>query len=143
MLPVVELRGSLIYASAADVDYLPALAVSVLGNMIPVPFILLFFRFILKLFSEIKYIGPFLKKILFRAGKKAEKIGKYELLGLYLFVAIPLPGTGAWTGALVANILKLPIRKALVAILLGVCTSGLIMGALAYMLPDFFRTVFK
>ncbi len=142
MLPIVELRGSIIYARAAGVDFLPALIVAVIGNMIPVPLILLLFRTMLKWFSNFPLIGPFLTKVLERAERKAETIGKYELLGIYLFVAVPLPGTGAWTGALVANVLKLPLRKAVPAILAGVLTSGCIMGCLAYLLPDLFAMLF-
>lgn len=142
MLPIVELRGAIPYASIMDVDLLPALAVAVLGNMFPVPFILLLFRYMLKWFSHLPVIGPMLTKMLERAEKKAESIGKYELLGVYIFVAIPLPGTGAWTGSLVANVLKLPVRKALPAILLGVLTSGLIMTVLSYLLPDLFVALF-
>ena len=142
MLPIVELRGAIPYASIMDVDLLPALAVAVLGNMFPVPFILLLFRYMLKWFSHLPVIGPMLTKVLERAEKKAESIGKYELLGVYIFVAIPLPGTGAWTGSLVANVLKLPVKKAMIAILLGVLTSGLIMSVLSYLLPDLFVALF-
>ena len=142
MLPIVELRGAIPYASIMDVEFLHALAVAVLGNMFPVPFILLLFKYMLKWFSNFPVIGPMLTKVLARAEKKAESIGKYELLGVYIFVAIPLPGTGAWTGSLVANVLKLPVRKAMIAILLGVLTSGLIMSVLSYLLPDLFVALF-
>ena len=142
MLPIVELRGAIPYASIMDVEFLPALAVAVLGNMFPVPFILLLFKYMLKWFSNFPVIGPMLTKVLARAEKKAESVGKYELLGVYIFVAIPLPGTGAWTGSLVANVLKLPVRKAMIAILLGVLTSGLIMSVLSYLLPDLFVALF-
>jgi len=139
MLPIVELRGSIVYASANDINYIIALIIAVLGNMLPVPFILLLFNFMYNLLCNIRFIGPILKKVSIRAEEKSKKIGKYEFIGLYLFVAIPLPGTGAWTGALVATVLKLDFFKSLFSILLGVITSGFIMGILAYLLPDVFN----
>ena len=135
MLPIVELRGAIPYASIMDVEFLPALAVAVLGNMFPVPFILLLFKYMLKWFSNFPVIGPILTKVLARAEKKAESIGKYELLGVYIFVAIPLPGTGAWTGALIAVLLKLNLKDSVISILLGVIMAMGIMSFITYGIP--------
>ena len=150
MLPIIELRGGMPIAMA-DNSFWLSYPVCVLGNMLPIPFILLFAKTTLSWFATkrdievtatnpfavfcqktLKGFGTFCHKIILRADEKARTIGKYELLGLFIFVAIPLPGTGAWTGALIATILRLRFFKALLAIFLGVLTSGIIMGALSY-----------
>lgn len=142
MVPILELRGSLIYAAANGIEFLHALPIAILGNMVPVPFILFLFEWALKFFARVRFIGPLLQKFWKKAEAKAAKIGNYELLGVFLFVAIPIPGTGAWMGSLVATVLKLDRRRAMVAILLGVVTAGLIVSALAYLLPDVFHALF-
>ena len=142
MLPILELRGSLIYAAASAIPFYHALPIAILGNMIPVPFILFLFEKIMNFFSRRRFIGPLLQRFWNKAEEKAKKIGKYELLGVFLFVAIPFPGTGAWTGALVATVLHLDRRRAIAAILAGVFTAGLIVSALCYLLPDVFHTLF-
>ena len=144
MVPVLELRGALILA-ATDRFFIPfelALPIAVIGNLIPVPFILFLFEKLLRFFSRRRWIGPILQRFWARAEAKAEKIGKAEFWGVFLFVAIPLPGTGAWTGALVASVLKMKRVKALLAISIGVVCAGLIVGALAYLLPDVFHVLF-
>ncbi len=133
MLPVVELRGSVPWGVAQDLPYLAVLAVSILGNMIPVPFIILFIR---RIFDWMKKKSARLRtlaeKLEARAQAKGDILVKYELLGLFILVAIPLPGTGAWTGALVAAIFDLRIKNALPAIFFGVVAAGLIMTLLSY-----------
>ena len=127
MVPVVELRGAIPYALAHGVDVLPALILCIAGNMLPVPVIILFAKRVLAWCAKLPKVGGFFQKIIDRANRKANKIGDYELLGVLLFVAIPLPGTGAWTGALVAAVLQLRMKKAFFAILLGVLISGIIV----------------
>lgn len=143
MVPILELRGSLIFAAASGIPFYLALPIAVIGNMIPVPFILFLFEWALKFFSRRRWIGPLLQRFWKKAEEKAATLGKYELLGVYLFVAIPIPGTGAWMGSLVATVLKLDRRRAMLAILAGVITAGLIVSALFYLLPDVFSALFS
>ncbi|MCF0120455.1 MAG: small multi-drug export protein [Oscillospiraceae bacterium] len=130
MLPIVELRGGLPYGIALGLRYPIALGAAILGNMVPVPFIMLFIR---RIFDWFKTRDHKLKSIICkledRAQNKGELIEKYRLFGLLLLVAIPLPGTGAWTGALVATILNIRIRNAFPVIFAGVCIAGVIMTA--------------
>jgi len=132
MIPLLELRGSILAAGFMDMEFFPTFVAAVLGNMLPIPFILLFIK---KIFAWMKTIKG-LKKIPEWCEKKAlsksEQIEKYGYFGLFLFVAIPLPGTGAWTGSLLATLLNLKTGKSLIAIFLGVCTAGLIMSLLAF-----------
>lgn len=130
MLPVLELRGAIPYAFANDLGSVEAFIAAVLGNMVPVPFIILFIRRIFVFMKKhIKPLGSLVDKLEARAQDKAELVHKYELLGLMILVAIPLPGTGAWTGALVAAILDIRLRHAIPAILLGVIIAGIIVTA--------------
>ena len=133
MLPIVELRGSVPFGVGMDLPLIPVLLVSIFGNMIPVPFIILFIR---KIFEWMKKksqkLGSVAQKLEERAAKKGDVLVKYEMLGLFILVAIPLPGTGAWTGALVAAMFNLRLKNALPAILLGVITAGLIMSVLSW-----------
>ncbi len=151
MLPIIELRGGIPIAMGTENPFWLAYPVCVLGNMLPIPFILLFAKKTLSWFANKREIeitakkpfpklcqkflrgfGKFCHKLILRADEKARTIGTYELFGLFLFVAIPLPGTGAWTGALVATVLRLRFWKSLLAIFCGVLTSGIIMGILSY-----------
>ena len=130
MLPVVELRGAIpvgvgmLGRSALPSVYLAA----VLGNMLPVPFIIVYIR---RIFLWLRRRFPKLNRLVDKLERKAHlkgrKVSKYKYLGLFVFVAIPLPGTGAWTGALAAAFLDMPLRRALPSIFLGVVTAGLIM----------------
>ncbi|MBQ2724275.1 MAG: small multi-drug export protein [Clostridia bacterium] len=133
MLPVLELRGSVPWGVAQDLNYALVLIVSILGNMVPVPFIILFIR---QIFAWMKQkstrLASVAEKLEARAQAKGDILVKYETLGLFILVAIPLPGTGAWTGALVASIFDLRMKNALPAIFLGVVTAGLIMTVLSY-----------
>ena len=115
MVPVVELRGAIPLGVAAGLHPLAAAAAAVLGNMVPVPFILLLLRQVFALLRRVPWLG--------------EKVEKYRLLGLMLLVAVPLPGTGAWTGALVAVMLDIRFRNALPAIALGVLAAGAVVTA--------------
>lgn len=132
-LPVLELRGAIPYGVANGLPYFGVLAVSVIGNMLPVPFIILFVR---KIFDWMKKKSKFLagiaEKLEKRAENKMDVIEKYEMLGLFILVAIPLPGTGAWTGSLISTLLGLRLKNAFPMILLGVLTAGVIMMIISY-----------
>lgn len=129
MVPVLELRGAIPYGAANGLDIVSAVIISVIGNMIPIPFILIFVR---SIFNWMKRKNAFLGKIAERFEKKAEgkkeEVLKYEFWGLVIFVAIPLPGTGAWTGALVAAMLDMQLKRALPSIFIGVLIAGIIIG---------------
>ena len=133
MIPVIELRGAVPIAVHDGLNIFVALIVSIIGNLVPVPFIILFvrkiFAFIRKHFNKLDGILTALEK---RAENKSETVLKYEFWGLFILVAIPLPGTGAWTGAMVAAMLDLRLKKAFPAIALGVVAAGLIMTVLSY-----------
>lgn len=132
MAPLIELRGAMIYAAANDMPFLQSFICCVLGNMLPVPFLIKFSKGILLYLAKVDKIGWVFQKIIDRGNRKAEKIGGWELLGLFLFVAVPLPGTGAWTASLVSALLQLRIKKSLLAIGVGVIACGIIMGALSF-----------
>lgn len=127
MIPIIELRGAIPVGIAAGLDALPTFVVAIIGNILPVPFLILFSKRILTWLAGWKRIGPFFQKIIDRAEKRKNSLGKYELLGLMLFVGIPLPGTGAWTGSLIAALLQLRVRNAFFAIAFGVVIAGIVM----------------
>lgn len=134
LLPVLELRAAVPYGVALDLPLSAVLMISIIGNMLPIPFIILFIRQIL---TWMKKKNPrlrgFAEKLEARAQEKGKDlIVKYETFGLYVFVAIPLPGTGAWTGALIAALFNLRMKHALPAIFCGVVTAGLIMSVVSY-----------
>lgn len=132
LMPVLELRGGLIAARIMNMDVLRAFIVCYIGNMLPIPFILLFIRKIFDWMRHWRRLG----KLIVRMEKKAEKhrgtIEKYGVWGLLLLVAVPLPGTGGWTGALVAAIMDIRMRKALPVIAIGVFIAGLIVAGLSF-----------
>ena len=133
MAPIVELRGGLPYGIALGLDYPLALTMAIIGNMVPVPFIIFYIR---KVFIWIRRHMQWMDDIITRIEKKAhlkgQTVQKYGALGLCILVAIPLPGTGAWTGALVAVLLDMRLKKALPSIFLGVCIAAAIMTAVTY-----------
>ena len=128
MIPIVELRGGLPFGVAMGLPYYLAFPAAVVGNLIPVPFIIVYIR---RIFLWLRRRFPKLNRLVDKLERKAHlkgrKVSKYKYLGLFVFVAIPLPGTGAWTGALAAAFLDMPLRRALPSIFLGVVTAGLIM----------------
>ena len=132
MVPLLELRGGLLAASLLNVSILKAVPLCILGNVIPVPFILLFITPIFTAMKKTKLFRPLVEKIEKKAMSKSDKIEKGYFWGLALFVGIPLPGTGAWTGALIAALLGIPVKKALPAILLGILIATIIMSAVSY-----------
>ena len=131
MLPLVEIRGALPYAVGMDLPLVPSIIVAVIGNMIPVPFIFLFARKVLEWGKDKKIIGRFFTWCLQKGekgGRKLEeKAGKGLYWALFLFVGIPVPGTGAWTGMLAASILNMDFRKSTLAALGGVLLAVAIM----------------
>ncbi len=137
MVPLIELRGAMVYAAVAEMPFLPSLICCVIGNILPVPFLIKFAKTVLVFLSKINKIGWIFQKIIDRGNKKAEKVRNAELFGLFAFVAIPLPGTGAWTASLIATLMQLRVVKSTFAILLGVITCGIIMGILSFGIVDF------
>lgn len=132
MVPIIEMKGAIPLAAAMGIPIQSALIVCMLGNMFPVPFIILLYGKILKWLGKVKYIGDALNYFMDKAKAKAEKIGNYELFGVFLFVAIPLPGTGAWMGSLVSTVLGLPLKKAFPVIIAGLAVNALIMAFISY-----------
>ncbi len=142
MMPIVELRGAIPFGVALGLNWLSVYTVSVLGNIIPVPFIIIFFRPIIKYLENTRLFGKFAKKIMDRTKSKARDFNKYKMLALFLFVAIPLPGTGAWTGSAIAALLKMRLKHALPMIILGVCVSGILMMGISYGFGELFSHFF-
>ncbi len=131
MVPIIELRGAIPIGVGMGLDLVPTILLCIVGNMIPVPFIILFIRHI---FAWMRKLSPKLDALVVKLENKAyskkDMIDKYKILGLYILVAIPLPGTGAWTGSLVAAIFDIRLKRAFPAIFAGVVTAGLIIGLL-------------
>lgn len=132
MLPVIELRGSIPMGVIFELDWVPVFIISVIGNFLPVPFILLFIRKILRWMTGVPKLSKIALWIENKAHKNSEKVLKYASLGLFFFVAVPLPGTGAWTGALIASMLDMRMKYALPSIFGGVLAAGIIVSGVAY-----------
>ncbi|MDO4804899.1 MAG: small multi-drug export protein [Lachnospiraceae bacterium] len=132
MIPLVELRGGIPLARLLMLPLWQAVLFAVIGNIIPIPFILLFIERIFNWLRPTKLFGGIVRKLEARALSKSEGIQRAEFMGLTLFVGIPLPGTGGWTGALAASLLKIDIRKASLAILLGIAIAATIMSLISY-----------
>lgn len=133
MIPIIELRGGVPIAVGMGLDFFPALIVCIVGNMLPVPIIYLFARKVLEWGCDKKYIGKFFTYCVDKGKRGGEalkkKAGKNGLfVALMLFVGIPLPGTGAWTGTLAATFLDMGFKETTKAVVLGVCIAGIIMG---------------
>lgn len=131
MIPILELRGSILAAGFLKMEFLSTFIIAIIGNMLPIPFILMFID---KIFAWLKKtrLKNVVEKLENKAMSKSDQITKYGRWGLLLFVGIPLPGTGAWTGALIASMLRMKKRESLPFILLGVILAGLIMSLLAF-----------
>ena len=136
MVPIVELRGAIPIAVGMGLDKLPSFIIAIIGNMIPVPFIYLFARKVLTWGKDKKIIGRFCNFCIKKGEKGGQKLeakaGKGLYVALLLFVGIPLPGTGAWTGTLAASILNMDFKKSVIAVTLGVLLAGLIMMAISF-----------
>lgn len=136
MVPVIELRGAIPIGVARGLPFWEAVLVSIIGNLVPVPFIIIFIK---KIFAFMREKMPKLNGLVTRlenkANSKSETVQKYAFWGLFIFVAIPLPGTGAWTGALIAAMLEMPLKKAFPSIMLGVLSAGAIVTFITYIVP--------
>ncbi len=134
ILPILELRGGLIAASLLNVSPLTGYIVSIIGNTLPVPFILLFINKILDWMgkSKIKWMNKLSKWLDKKARKHKDSIEKYGYLGLTLFVGVPLPGTGAWTGCLAASVLNMDKKKSFISIMIGIIMASIIMMLISY-----------
>ncbi len=133
MIPVIELRGAIPIGVGLGLTHIEAMAVSVIGNMLPVPFIILFIRPIFKWMTQkSEKLGRLARKLEAKAEGKWDRIHRFQFFALTLFVAIPLPGTGAWTGALIAAVMNMRLRNALPSVLLGVVIAGILVTGLTY-----------
>lgn len=132
LLPILELRGGLIAAVLLGVPLWKAFIICYIANMIPVPFIILFIKKIFEFLRRFKIFDKFISRLEAKTEKNKDKIMRYKQWGLLLFVAIPLPGTGAWTGALFAALLDIDIKKAIPIIALGVLIAGVIVSVVSY-----------
>lgn len=127
MVPVIELRGAIPYGITAGLEPWLVYPLAAIGNLLPVPFILLFIRKIFQWMKRYEKLGKIATKLEERAASKSGRVKKSEFIGLLLFVAIPLPGTGAWTGALIAALMDMRLKRAISSIALGVVLAGLIV----------------
>ncbi len=132
MVPLIELRGAIPIGAALDLPWLANFTLSIIGNMIPIPFILLFIRHILAWMKTTKHFSKIALWLEEKAEKNKGKVMKYATFGLALFVGIPLPGTGAWTGALVAALMNMRMKYSLPSILAGVVLAAFIMSGISY-----------
>lgn len=135
MVPIIELRGAIPISQGLQLPLLESYIVCILGNMVPVPFIYLFARKVLEWGKDKKYIGKFFTYCIEKGHKGGvklkEKAGNGLFIALLLFVGVPLPGTGAWTGTLAASFLDMGFKKSVIAVLCGVLIAGVIMGAIS------------
>ena len=135
MIPILELRGALLVAGPIlGVPVSTAIPLCIIGNIIPVPFILLLITPIFRWMKGTKILKPMVDRLETKAMSKSDKIEKYEFWGLVLFLGIPLPGTGAWTGSLIAALLGIKFKKAFPAVIIGICMATVIMWFISYVL---------
>ena len=132
LMPILECRGGLVVASLLEVDIVEAIPICIIGNFLPIPFILLFIKKIFKWLKKFEPTEKIVTKLENRALNKSDALKNGEFIGLMLFVGIPLPGTGAWTGSLLAALLDIDFKKALVAEFLGILIATVIMSILSY-----------
>lgn len=132
MVPLIELRGSIVLGCAQGLPWVEVVVASIIGNMLPVPFILLFIRKILELMKKIPFLSKLALWIEKKGNKNKDKVMKYASFGLLLFVGIPLPGTGAWTGALVAAMMNMRLKYAVPSIFGGILLAAAIMSIASY-----------
>lgn len=132
MIPIIELRGAIPLGVSLGLSPLHATVLGIAGAFLPAPFIIFFIRFVFRLLEKIKFFAVIIGKIIHGSAAKQQKVNKYGFWGLILIVAIPLPGTGVWTGSLVATLLDLRAKKALPAIFIGNVIAGIILFILSY-----------
>ena len=138
-LPVTELRGGLIVASMMGLPVVESFVISYIANILPVPFILFFIKYIFEFFKRFEPFERIISRLEEKALKKSESIAQKQYIGLFLFSALPIPGTGAWMGSLIVSLLNMDRKKSFVTIASGVFVCGWIMIAIAYFIPSFFR----
>lgn len=132
MLPIIELRGGIPLAAGLGLPWYAAFPLAVAGNLLPVPFILLFMNAILNWMKRVKGLCRFANWLERKAEKNRAKVEKYSFWGLCLFVAIPIPGTGAWTGSLIASVIRTKFSKAMLSVTLGVLIAGVLLTLISY-----------
>lgn len=132
LMPILELRGGLIAAALLGLKVVPSFIICLIGNLLPLPFILWFITPIFNKLKKTKLFNKFVTKIENKALSKKDKIEKAEFWGLLFFVGIPLPGTGGWTGCLIASLIGMDKKKAMLAATCGVLLAGLIVGTLSF-----------
>lgn len=132
LLPILELRGGLLAASLLGLDPLPSYIITMIGNLIPIPFILWFITKILDWMRGTKHLSKFANWLDKKVDKHKSSIEKYGFFGLILFVGVPLPGTGAWTGSLIASVLDMDKKKSFIAITIGVVMASIIMMLISF-----------
>ncbi len=144
MLPIVELRGAIPMGAAFGLPWWQTYLIAVVGNMLPVPIILLFVKAVLTWMSQcrVKFFNKIANKLFEKAEKNREKIEKYAFWGLALFVAIPLPATGAWTGTLVAALFDMKFWKSVLSAFVGVMIAGVLMTLISYGVVAAFAALF-
>ena len=139
MVPILELRGAIPLGVSLGLSHFEALGISVLGNMLPVPFVVIFVRQIFGFMKQkIPALHGFVERMEKKAESKKEMIRKWQLFGLVMLVAIPIPGTGAWTGAVIAGLLNVKKRQAIPAICLGVVIAGILVTGITYGFTNLF-----
>ncbi|GAA0749372.1 MULTISPECIES: small multi-drug export protein [Clostridium] len=141
MVPILELRGGLVASSLLGIGVFKAIFLCVLGNIVPIPFILFFITPIFNWMKKTKLFKATVEKLEEKSMAKSEQIQKYEFWGLALFVGVPLPGTGAWTGALIASLLGIKTKKASLAIFVGLIIATVIMTIISYGIPWVIQTM--
>jgi len=132
MIPILECRGGLVVASLLKVNIWRAIPICILGNTLPIPFLLLFIKRIFTWLKKFKWSRPLVEKLEKRALNKSSGISNGEFFGLMLFVGIPLPGTGGWTGSLVASFMEMKPGRAILSIFLGILIATVIMSIVSY-----------
>ncbi len=140
MIPVIELRGAIPIGVGLGLSHAEAMGISIIGNMLPVPFIILFIRPIFRWMTRKSgKLARLAEKLETKAEGKWDKIHRYQFFALTIFVAIPLPGTGAWSGALIAAVMNMRLRNALPSILLGVLIAGILVSGITYGFTSIFN----
>ncbi len=140
MIPVIELRGAIPIGVSLGLSHAEAMGISIIGNMLPVPFIILFIRPIFRWMTRKSgKLARLAEKLETKAEGKWDKIHRYQFFALTIFVAIPLPGTGAWSGALIAAVMNMRLRNALPSILLGVLIAGILVSGITYGFTSIFN----
>ena len=139
LIPLIEERGAIVFGAARGMPWYEVLPICIISNMLPVPFLLIFGMKIIKWLKTTKAFGPFFTKYEAKLHSKSEAVKKYGFFALTMFVGIPVPGTGAWSGSLVATILGFDFKKGLLSILLGVILAGVILTLASYGVLGFLK----